>query len=93
MLCARGASARRDFTISDRLHGEPPPLSVPAPSPPPLAMDGLPLQNANPRVFAPSAPSAGAEEDLLLLDDEEDDGQGSRRRAPASAASADCPGP
>lgn len=49
-------------------------------------MDGLPLQNANPRVFAPSAPSAGADDDLLLFDDDDCGDEQAAALAAASAA-------
>jgi len=51
-------------------------------------MDGLPLQNANPRVFAPSAPSACADDDLLLFDDDGGDEQAAALAASAASASA-----
>jgi metal-sulfur cluster biosynthetic enzyme len=51
-------------------------------------MDGLPLQNANPRVFAPSAPSACADDDLLLFDDDGGDEQAAALAASASSAAA-----
>jgi metal-sulfur cluster biosynthetic enzyme len=51
-------------------------------------MDGIPLQNANPRVFAPSAPSAPRGAGDLLDDEEEDAWEGREAPPPAPAHAA-----
>jgi metal-sulfur cluster biosynthetic enzyme len=50
------------------------------------AMEGIPLQNANPRVFAPSAPASSSGADVLL-DDDDDDVDGALVAAASAASS------